>query len=130
MMDPMMEKFQTAEIALSREFGDFRFFALFSREDVPGKWDLVTSAPWGDKDGNAAMKLLIDHLKASLSDAEVEKIARVIWLAPDDPGLGEVFSRLASAIRVANHSMVMIGDSVINGVAIEQAVLFACDDTI
>ena len=130
MMDPMNQKLHEAEIALSKQYGDFRLFALLSREDVPGKWDLVASAPWGDKDTDAALRLLIDHLKSILDHKEITSIPRVIWFDPHDPGLGEMLTKISSGIRVTGHSIVMIEASVINGVAIDQAVLFACDDTI
>ena len=133
MMDPMILKLQQVEIELSNQHGDFRLFALLSREDIPGKWDLVASAPWGDKDGSASLRLLIDYLKGILDREEIRNIPRVIWFDPDDPGLGkmrEMFSRLSSGIRVTGHSIAMIGNSVINGVAVDQAVLFACDDAI
>lgn len=82
-MNQMEQKLLATEIALSGEHGDFRLFALLSREDVPGKWDLVASAPWGDVDGTAALKLLIDK-KTIIGDVEtLSKSLEEDWmLAP------------------------------------------------
>lgn len=34
------------EAKVSAQKGPFALFALFMREDVPDRWDLVISAPW------------------------------------------------------------------------------------
>lgn len=41
----LTERFAQLESELSKEKGEFVFFALFMREDVPDRWDLIVSAP-------------------------------------------------------------------------------------
>lgn len=40
------QKFRDAEVQVSQEHGNFYLFGLFEREQTPGRWDLVASAPW------------------------------------------------------------------------------------
>ena len=41
-----IEKFRKFMEEAASERGAFTAFALFLREDAPGVWDLVVSAPW------------------------------------------------------------------------------------
>ena len=40
------EKFTELESSIAAENGPFAFFALFMREEVPDRWDLMVAAPW------------------------------------------------------------------------------------
>ena len=55
-MSEWVEQVAKVENALSREQGEFDLFALFLREDAPGKWDLLIAAPWAEKDKASALK--------------------------------------------------------------------------
>ena len=51
----LTEKFTRLESQIAQEKGDFTLFALFMREDVPDRWDLIVSAPWLGDDKRAAV---------------------------------------------------------------------------
>jgi len=126
MTDALALKVATIHETLAKDRGAFRLFALFSRGDVPGMWDLLASAPWGDKDSNKALRILVDTLQGALPEVEFRKIARTIWFDPKDPGLKTVLETIGAAILLTGGAM-EIQSSVFNGLVVDRAVLFACN---
>lgn len=128
----MIGKLHQAEIDISAELGNFRLFAVFSRPDAPGKYDLLASAPWGDKNGELALRNLLERLKERLLPEEIRKIPRVIWFDPDDPGLTNTVTNIVLnlPIAVTNHAQMIIQDCNFNNMLIDSAAVFALDKSI
>lgn len=64
-------KFAWLESEIARERGDFTLFALFMREDVPDRWDLIVSAPWFGEDRQAAVNYLVGQIKSRLGEEDL-----------------------------------------------------------
>ena len=108
------------ERSISREKGPFSLFALFLREEAPGKWDLVVSAPWIEKDKRSALKLLSERVQRSLAASDLLSISRIGLADPSDPAVGAI----NRAWRV-EHSSVEVRDSTFFGLQIKHALIFA-----
>ena len=51
----LVERFARLETQIAQEKGDFALFALFMREEVPDRWDLMVSASWAGGDDSATV---------------------------------------------------------------------------
>lgn len=103
---------------MAEEKGPFDLFALFLREDAPGKWDLVVAAEWIEKNKQEALKYISDALKTKLSQSELIKLSRISIIDESNPALGA----LQSAMHV-EHGMADIKDSNFFGLQIKHAYL-------
>ncbi len=54
----LADKLHGAEKAISSEHGLFVLFALAEREEVPGRWDLLVSAPWLELGAKGIQKII------------------------------------------------------------------------
>ena len=54
----LADKLQIAEKAISSEYGLFVLFALAEREEAPGRWDLLVSAPWLEMGAKGIQKII------------------------------------------------------------------------
>ena len=94
----MVEKLMRLERQLSDEFGPFRLFGLFLREDANEKWDLVVAADWLKTQGGDAIDLLSERLKVLFSRAELMMVSRIVSLSATDRFL----SAVTGAIQVVH----------------------------
>lgn len=84
-MKSLIENTRQLGRELSAEKGPFSLFALLLREDAPGKWDLVVSAPWVGADRGTALRLVSAKVKQDLAPAELLAISRIVIVEPDSP---------------------------------------------
>ncbi len=77
----MAYKFRDAEKQISYEEGDFYLFGLFEREQVPGRWDLVASAPWLKTDREGTHHLIVT-LRDKMDIEDWSLIGAVVPLEP------------------------------------------------
>jgi hypothetical protein len=82
-----LEKLMAMEREVAAEKGCFRFFALLLREDSPGKWDLLVSAPWLDANQSDGMSYLAKQVQTRLDTEELLSISRLVFIGKDNPGL-------------------------------------------
>lgn len=109
-------KFAKLELEISATKGDFAFFALFVREDLPDRWDLMISAPWASADKKGALEYLIARIKAVVGPASLTQLSRIILIDPEETSV-QVLNR---AIRV-EHGGVEVRDSNFFGLPIKHA---------
>lgn len=84
-MNPLTAKVRDVEREIAHEKGPLNLFALFEREDLFDRWDLVVSASWAKHD-EATLRYLADTIKRHLAPAEMTLLARVVILdATEDP---------------------------------------------
>ena len=102
-----------SDVAASR--GDFALFALFLREDVPDRWDLIVSAPWVLNE-KAELSYLVDKIKSVLGPNALTKLSRIVFGNPTDPAV----EGLNKAIQV-EHGTVEVKDSNFFGLAVKHA---------
>lgn len=110
------EKFTRLESQIAQERGGFTLFALFMREDVPDRWDLIVSAPWVGDDKEAAVSYLVDQIKSRLGEENLTMLSRIVPIGSDDPAV----QRLNRTIST-EHGSVEVRDSNFFGLPIKHA---------
>jgi hypothetical protein len=102
-MSIFIDKLRALEKEIAQERGDFVLFALVQREEtMPGRWDLLVSAPWFEKNEKATLDYLAEKLNATLSAQEMIQISRIILFPPDDPRLQEFKHRVKRPVVHGN----------------------------
>jgi hypothetical protein len=112
----LTEKFKRLESKIAAEKGDLALFALFLREDVPDRWDLIVSAPWASRDEKSALDYLITTIKSDLSPQDLTNLSRIVFIDPQDASV----LALNKAVHV-EHEVVEIRDSNFFGLPIKHA---------
>lgn len=87
------------ERELSQQKGPFTLFAVFERQDIPSRWDLLVAAPWAEQDEKQAVRLLAAELKKRISPSEMTRVSRIVILSPDDASV-----RAITSARSVEHS--------------------------
>ncbi len=89
----LMKKLETKK-------GPFTFFALFLREESPGLWDLVVSAPWLHEGSKLAV---LDELAKELADAlgkqALMSFSRIVTLEQDSRTLQAILDEVGTVRR-------------------------------
>jgi hypothetical protein len=119
-MNSFVEHLRDVERSLTAERGAFSLFALFLREDSPGKWDVVVSAPWIGSDLEGALRLMSMKVKVSLKLSEQLAISRVVIVEPDS---AEVLA--INAAYVIENSVEEVRDAIFFGLAIKRAYILS-----
>lgn len=104
--------------ALQKDCGEFSLFALFLREDAPGKWDLVVAGPWIAKDKQKALKTISDRVSLDLSKSQLLELSRIIVLDPGSPALEAILG----AVSISN-SQTDVKDRNFFGLQIKHAII-------
>lgn len=108
-MKSLIQNMMVVEQELADECGDFTVFALFLRENSPGKWDVMVSAPWIDKNKQAGLRKVADKLKFCLKKEEMLMLSRIVILKHDDPELHELdrfnFSKSSKVIEIKDDNL-------------------------
>lgn len=112
----LASNFTRLESRIAEEKGDFALFALFLREDVPDRWDLIVSAPWVGPDRQAALNYLVNEIKSFLGPQDLTALSRIVIVDPND---AEV-QNLNRAISV-EHGAAEVRDSNFFGLPIKHA---------
>ena len=79
-----------ALLPMLEQRGAVYLFALFEREETFGKWDIVLSSEWSDKDSIAAVRLISDALVPKLNPEELSALSRVFIAPSHDPAVEEL----------------------------------------
>jgi len=74
-----------ALLPMLEERGTVYLFALFEREETSGKWDIVLSTEWSDKEPTEAVWLISDALVPQLTPEELSALSRVFVAPSNDP---------------------------------------------
>ena len=97
MIDPT--KLDQVLDSLETEHGPFVLAGLFMREDSPGLWDLVVSAPWLQRGKLAALEKFVKRLSNSLGQEEVFRLSRIVTLNRTDPALKRILHEIGNITR-------------------------------
>jgi hypothetical protein len=82
--------------SLEAEHGPFALAGLFMREDSPGRWDLVVSAPWLQRGKLVALENLVKRLSDALGQEELLSLSRIVTLNRKDPALKRILQELGT----------------------------------
>jgi hypothetical protein len=115
-MKDLVAKFVELETEMAKEKGNFSLFALFLREDVPDRWDLVVSAPWFGDNQKVILDYLVNKIKSRLKDAELLLLSRIVLVSSTDPTLKAIHK----AFEI-EHGMVEVQNSNFFGLMIKHA---------
>jgi hypothetical protein len=79
----MAQKLRAAEEKVAQERGGFYLFGLFERQQAPGRWNLVASAPWlkTDLDGT---KEIIALLRSNMDTGDWKVVSAVFPIDPSE----------------------------------------------
>ena len=89
-VEELTENYARLESQIATEKGDFTLFALFLREDVPDRWDLVVSAMWVGEDHRSAVDYLIAQIKEKLGEQDLTSLARIVIIDPGEEGVHSI----------------------------------------
>ncbi len=120
-IESIAQKFRGAEEKVAAQRGGFYLFGLFERENRPGKFDLVASAPWlkTDRDGtHELITLLRDHL-------DLEDWNMIAAAFPLDPSVDYV-KWFTKRFHV-EHEVEESYNAVFNGVPVSHAFLITAN---
>ena len=112
----LLEEIVSIERQASQEKGEFYLFALFLREESPGKWYLLVSAPWIETDEEGALRYLSSLVQSRLTPPDLLSLSKIVLIDMDNPGLEAVQNAVA-----VEHGKVEIRDSNFFGLEIKQA---------
>jgi hypothetical protein len=112
-MSAFVEKLKAIEEEIARERDGFALFALFEREELPGRWDVVFSAPWVGESKRSAIDYVVRKTRAALDWEEFLTIARFVPLRPSE----DFVRALTQMVRVA-HGLIELHHEVIDGLLI------------
>jgi hypothetical protein len=109
-MNSLVEKLKEIEREVAEERGGIVLFALFEREELPGKWDLVISAPWVGESRRSAIAYVVEKVRARLDPAEFLSISRIVPLRPTE----EFVRAIHQTVRV-EHGLAPLHNQMVNG---------------
>lgn len=72
--------------------GRFTLFGVFMREDSPGRWDLVVSAPWLEAGKLKALGEFVEKMSDAFGQDDVMSFSRIVTLNHDDPVLQAILT--------------------------------------
>lgn len=112
----LTESFRQLESGVAADKGEFVLFALFMREDVPDRWDLIVSAPWIGDDKQGAVEYLVSEIRSRISAQALTDLSRIVVVDPEDAAV----QALNRAIHV-EHNPVEVNDSNFFGLQVKHA---------
>ena len=86
-MKELLEKLKKIEKETSAEKGNYDLFALFLREESPGKWDILVAASWIKGNIEATLKYLAPKIQHSFTQNELLQISRMVIIEENNPEL-------------------------------------------
>jgi hypothetical protein len=116
-MNELFEKVAQIERQIAEAKGPFTLFALFERDNLPTRFELVFAAPWVDDKGKA-LREFVAVLKEHLSLEQMISLSRVIILDPCD----EPVRSFTSAFDV-EHGRLEVREENIFGLPIGQGLI-------
>jgi hypothetical protein len=117
-MTELADNVAEVEKTIAKEKGPFNLFALFEREDVSNRYDLVFAAPWASDKGEV-LRYFVVELKHHLRPDQLVELSRVVVLDPSD----DAVRALNSAFHV-EHGRMEVKDNEVFGLPIKQGVIF------
>jgi hypothetical protein len=112
----LSSRFRDLESRIAEAKGAFALFALFMREDVPDRWDLIVSAPWVGDDRRGTVEYLVDQIKSHLGAQDLTSLARIVVVDPEDTAV----QALNRAVHI-EHGGVEVRDTDFFGLPVKHA---------
>jgi len=91
-MSDIFTALEEIERELSQQRGPFTLFAVFERQDIPNRWDVLVAAPWIEQDNERALRLLAAEMKKRLPPSEMTRVSRIVLLDANDASVRAITS--------------------------------------
>jgi hypothetical protein len=91
-MNDLAEKVSLVEKDIAKERGSLNLFALFEREDLHDRWDLVISTSWARMD-HASLDYVVGIIKRHLEPRDMTRLARIVILPADEDPVRSINER-------------------------------------
>ena len=117
----LVKKFRDAEEKVAGERGRFALFVLCERDDTPGQWDIIASAPWLTTD-RAGIAELVNLLGSEMSFIDWLPIARLVPLLPSDD-----LVHATTALYDTEHQIISLPYTSFGGVRVRQTYLITAN---
>lgn len=118
-MTTLEEKLRTA-LPLLKEHGEVYLCALFEREDIPDKWDVILSSAWSDVDAPGSIRALSEVIVPGLPSSELTSLSRVIAIPSSEPAIRAI----TSVVSNTGGGTVNVNDFNFMGLYIKRALIF------
>ncbi|OQY43362.1 MAG: hypothetical protein DRR08_33160 [Candidatus Parabeggiatoa sp. nov. 2] len=115
-LNPFIKKFFPIERTIAQEKGDFKLFALFERENVPGIWDVVLAADWLPSEEMKSLRYVFGKIRAVLD--KYLKVSKVVLLNSNEP-----FVKALQDFLEDYHNPNVFSNAVIHGLSIKTGYL-------
>ena len=93
-MKELFGKLKRLEEEISSEKGGFILFGIFLREDAPGKYDLLVSAPWMEAEQKQSLEYLARKVSSKLNRDELLSLSRIVVLERSNPALKAILKSI------------------------------------
>ncbi len=110
--------FLIVEGDVAKKQGDLTLFALFERDDLPDRWDLVVAAPWLGADDRAALEIIADEIQRVIGSQVMVALSRIVVLLPSDARVRAI----NQAVRV-EHGKIDVNNSAFFGFPVRRAII-------
>ncbi len=120
-MNDLIRKIAEIEKSLSEEKGNFKLFAVFSKKNIEGLWDIVISADWM-KNEREGLDCISRKLTKELSIKEIVKISRIVYLDVNE----KFVHAMNTMFNVKDHDLIEIENRDINGILVVKGYVLAC----
>ena len=111
----LLQSFTRLESEIAKEKGEYALFALFLREDLPDRWDLIVAAPWVT-DRKIALDYFVEKIKARMGAPVLTDLSRIVFVDPQDRAV----QALNQALHI-EHGVTEVKDSNFFGLQIKHA---------
>lgn len=117
-VEDLIKQMRQVERAAASQGGAFNLFGLFEREDTPGRWDVIVSAPWLEA-GRKGILTITHYVSALVRPEAAVLIGRIVPLSPDS-----AFVRTINALaQNVDEGVVSTGPLNVGDVEIERGYL-------
>jgi hypothetical protein len=117
-MTDIIRRFEFLEREITREKGEFSFFALFERDELPDRWDLLFAAPWATNEQESG-SYMVEKIKTLLGLEDLVSLSRIVVVDSNNLQPGE----LAESLGITDETTgtVEVGTRTIFGVPVKRA---------
>jgi hypothetical protein len=112
-MNELATNVAEVEQVVAKAKGPFNLFALFERDDIENRWDLVFAAPWATATGET-LRYFVVELKDKLTPQQLVALSRIVVLDPND----EAVRAINSAFHI-EHGRVEVRETNLFGLPIK-----------
>jgi hypothetical protein len=116
-MNELIENVAEVEKRVASERGSFNLFALFERDDVANRFDLVFAAPWATDKGEV-LRYFFVQLKESVRPEQLVELSRIVVLDPTD----DAVRAINKAFNV-EHGRLEVSESNIFGLPVKHGLI-------